>query len=339
MLSAAIVKFFLIALLFKLILFQNLSACLDRLNKDGSLAIPKLDSASSQSLKNLECSFGKRIRFKLKLHPKCDSTLRKQCYVRYQFQNDDVIESPLPFTDFFVSSRNIPATVASLTIAIVWYKQGNSKPITIFTKKYKPTQSVSEAYFYSNNSYCEIYASGRNDTTSCSQYKIPRNFWGCHHCPSPKSSFIVTVKGIGFDFESIPIDAKHEQTSSGEISKSIKATLKNIEPLEEAYIDWGNPLTRLEIYNKNDSLICPITPENIISLGGCFEKQNDYAHFVICFIFKDLPRPTPLRVMEDANVIKGSIFISVGFKVVNYVRSISVPIRESLEVKVNIPYQ
>jgi hypothetical protein len=43
--------------------------------------------------------------------------------------------------------------------------------------------------------------------------------------------------------------------------------------------------------------------------------------------------------MEDANVIKGSIFISVGIKVVNFVCSISVPVRESLEVKVNIPYQ
>jgi hypothetical protein len=165
-----IIRFFLITLLFQFVVFQLTNACSEGISRKSTLTIPKLDSSSVKSLMNLECSFGKRIRFKLKLNPKCDSTLRKQCYVRCQFQNDDVIESPLPFTDFFVSSRNIPATVASLTISIVWCKQGNSKSITIFTKKYKPTQSVSEAYFYSNNSYCEIYTSDRNATTSCSQY-------------------------------------------------------------------------------------------------------------------------------------------------------------------------
>jgi hypothetical protein len=278
-----------------------------------------LESKSIKTLGALKLYFGKRLSLRSKLLADAELPLQ-QFKIDYQLGNEKKNQDNT-YSESWVGP-NIPAGAKKVKVDIVWIYPPTGERVPLFSKEISPEQTPPD--ISCSNAITELKSGGAVE----SKGRKPSG-----KKPVQPNNFQVVIKGIGVDYE-VPLDADNKDPNA---SKSVKATLGDVEPTGDAEIDYNNPDTQLRIYNGDEpdatSTWTP-TATNFSIIAGAFDASSGV--FPVTIQVKDLPPKPP----AESRILRGTIAVKVGAKIVNRKAGASATSSSPpCVITVNIPYQ
>jgi hypothetical protein len=277
-----------------------------------------LDPRSMKALANLKLYYGKRLSFRGKLPLEAELPLQ-QFKIDYQLGNEKKMQDN-PFSESYVGP-NIPASAKKVKIDVVWIYPGTGARVPLIAKEVTPEQTPPDISCQS--AIAELKSSGSEAPKKKATGKKPVQ----------PGNFQVSIKGIGVDFE-VPIDADNKDVNA---SKSIKATLGEVEADGPADIDYNAPETKLTIFNGDEPDPTAVWSASGTTFGiitGDFDPAS--GTFPITIQVKDLPSKPP----TETRILRGTIAVKVGAKIVNRKAGTSAKSQAPpCIIPINIPYQ
>jgi len=291
----------------------------DTASTDLKVLPSSLDPKSMKTLSGLKLYYGKRLQLRSKLLADAELPLQ-QFKIDYQLGNEKKNQDNT-YAEGWIGP-NIPAAAKKVKTDIVWIYPPTGERVPLFSKETTPEQSPPD--ISCSSAITELKSGGSADvkTKKSSSKK-----------PVQPNNFQIVVKGIGVDFE-VPIDADNKDPNA---SKSVKATLADVEPSGDAEIDYNSPDTVLRIYNGDEPDATSTWVANATSFGiisGAFDAST--GAFPVTIQVKDLPPKPP----AESRILRGTIAIKVGAKIVNRKAGTSAASSSPpCVITVNIPYQ
>lgn len=277
-----------------------------------------LDTKSMKAISSLKLYYGKRLAFRAKLPLEAELPLQ-QFKIDYQLGNEKKMQDN-PFSESYVGP-NIPASAKKVKMDVVWINPGTGERVPLLSKEVTPEQTPPD--ISCQNVVAELKPSG----TEGPKKKITGKK------PVQPSNFQVVIKGISVDYE-VPIDADNKDPNA---SKSIKATLGEVEADGPADIDYAASETKLIIYNGDEpdpTAAWSATGTTFSMTSGEFDAAS--STFPITIQVKDLPPKPP----AETRILRGTIAVKVGAKIVNRKAGTSAKSQSPpCIIPVNIPYQ
>jgi hypothetical protein len=277
-----------------------------------------LDPKSMKALANLKLYYGKRLSFRGKLPVEAELPLQ-QFKIDYQLGNEKKMQDN-SFSESYVGP-NIPASAKKVKIDVVWIYPGTGARVPLFSKEITPEQTAPD--ISCQTAVAELKSSGTEAPKKKAAGKKPVQ----------PSNFQVTIKGISVDYE-VPIDADNKDPNA---SKSIKATLGEVEADGPADIDYNAAETKITIYNGDEpdpTAAWSATGTTFGIITGEFDAAS--GTFPITIQVKDLPPKPP----AETRILRGTIAVKVGAKIVN--RKAGTSAKSNAPpciIPINIPYQ
>jgi hypothetical protein len=277
-----------------------------------------LDAKSMKALSTLKLYYGKRLAFRAKLPSEAELPLQ-QFKIDYQLGNEKKMQDN-PFAESYVGP-NIPASAKKVKMDVVWINPGTGERVPLLSKEVTPEQTPPD--ISCQNVVAELKPSGTEGPKKKATGKKPVQ----------PSNFQVVIKGISVDYE-VPIDADNKDPNA---SKSIKATLGEVEADGPADIDYAAPETKLIIYNGDEpdpTAAWSATGTTFSMTSGEFDAAS--GTFPITIQVKDLPPKPP----AETRILRGTIAVKVGAKIVNRKAGTSAKSQAPpCIIPINIPYQ
>lgn len=264
-----------------------------------------LSPKSRKTLTGLNLYYGKRLSLRSKLQEEAELPLQ-QFKIDYQCGNEKPNLNN-PYSESWVGP-NIPASAKKVKVSIVWIYPPTGERVPLFAKDVTPEQMPPE--ISCNNPVAEMKMSAT----------------------TPSNGFQIAIKGISVDYE-FPLDADNRDPNT---SKSIKATLSDIEPLGDAEINYNSSDTQLRIYNgdaPDPTSTWMATATSFSIVQGSLDIST--GQFPITIQVKDLPTPPA----HQSRILKGTIAIKAGARIVNRRAGAAASSSSSCVVTINIPYQ
>jgi hypothetical protein len=277
-----------------------------------------LERKSDVVFKAMKLFYGKRLSVRSKLLAAAELPLA-QFKIDYKLGNEKIVQDNVYAESW--TGPNIPASAKTVDVNIVWIYPGTNERVPIATAKVTPQQTVPEISCSAATS--EQKSSGTDTPKKKTSGKKPVQ----------PNNFQIVIKGIGVDYE-VPIDADNKDPNA---SKSLKATLGDVEPNGDAEIDYNNPDTVLRVYNGDEPDPTSTWVVNGTTFGiinGAFDASS--GAFPVTIQVKDLPPKPP----GESRVLRGTVAIKVGAKIVNRKAATSAnSTSPPCVITVNIPYQ
>ncbi len=290
----------------------------DTASTDLKVLQSSLDPKSMKQLAGLKLYYGKRLSLRSKMLADAELPLQ-QFKIDYQLGNEKKNQDN-PYGESWVGP-NIPAAAKKVKTDIVWIYPPTGERVPLFTKETTPEQTPPD--IACTSAIAELKSGG----TVESKGKKPSG-----KKPVQPNNFQVAVKGISVDFE-VPLDADNKDPNA---SKSVKATLGDVEPTGDAEIDYNSPETVLRIYNGDEpdaTSTWTASATNFGVISGSFDASS--GAFPLTIQVKDLPPKPP----SESRILRGTIAIKVGAKIVNRKAGTSAAVSSVCVISVNIPYQ
>lgn len=258
---------------------------------------------SLKSMRSAKFYFGKPFALRAKLVPELLDfyiTGTNNFRVRYQFG----VESPhsLMFTPNVWSGPIVPAFAKKMNMEIVWMDTLTNFTVPLFTREITPEQTPPDIL-------CADVLASSDDADALR--KVPSS-----KKPVPPPNFTINVKGISVDFE-VPIDADNKDIGK---SKTVRATLAEIESDTPASIDYTSSDTRLTIFNGEEpdpKASWELSSNNFKIIKGDFDPKT--GTFPITIQVSNLPPKPP----AETRTLRGTIMVNASAKVVNKLAGIS----------------
>ncbi len=263
-----------------------------------------LDPKSVKTLAGLKLFYGRRLSLRSRLLEKAELPLQ-QFKIDYQFGNEKP-NTNNPYSNDWVG-QYIPASAKKVKVSIVWIYPPTGERVPLFTKDITPEQIPPDIS-------CNPVAEMKMST------------------PTSLNGFQIAIKGISVDYE-LPLDADNRDPSA---SKSIKATLSDIEPLGDAEINYNSSDTQIRIYDgdiPDPTSTWMATASSFSIVQGSLDVST--GQFPITIQVKDLPNSPA----HQSRILRGTIAIKAGAKVVNRKAGAAAASSSSCVVNINIPYQ
>ncbi|TAE23215.1 MAG: hypothetical protein EAZ92_14845 [Candidatus Kapaibacterium sp.] len=270
-----------------------------------------LPTQSMRKISSVKLYYGKQISLSSNL-PEETELPAEQFKIEYQFGNEQPNLNN-PYNNIW-RSPYIPASARKVRFGVVWIYPPTGERVELFSKNVTPDQTPPD--IVCNRSIGELRSSSSMLNTA-----------------SQPIDFQIAVKGIGVDYE-VPIDADN---SNPQVSKSIKATLSDVESNAPADIDYSSNNTKLIIYNGDEpdpTAAWTANRTNFYIEQGEFDVST--GTFPITITVKNLPRIPP----QQTRILRGTVAFKVNAKILNRTAGIYSELqRESCVVSINILYQ
>ncbi|MCS6809110.1 MAG: hypothetical protein RML40_10125 [Bacteroidota bacterium] len=280
----------------------------------------KMEEKSMKTLAATKLYYGKRLSLRSKLLPEAELPLQ-QFKIDYQLGNEKK-NADNPYSESWVGP-NIPATAKKVKVDIVWVYPATGERVPLFSREIQPDQTPPEIACM--NAVAELKSSSAAETA--------RGRRPTGKKPVRPNDFQIVIKGIGVDYE-VPIDADNRDPAA---SKSIKATLNDVEPVGDAEVDYNSQDTQLRIYNGDEPDPTSTWVPNASTFSvvtGAFDASTGV--FPVVISVKDLPPKPP----GESRILRGTVAIKVGAKIVNRKAGASAPSQTPpCVIPINIPYQ
>ena len=290
----------------------------DTASTDLKVLPSSLDAKSMRALSGLKLYYGKRLSLRSNLLAEAELPLQ-QFKIDYQLGNEKKMQDNI-FNPSWTGPY-IPAAAKKVKTDIVWIYPPTGERVPLFSKETTPEQTPPD--IGCNTAIAELKSGGavesKGKKTSSKKPVQPNNFQ-------------VSIKGIVVDYE-VPLDADNKDPNA---SKSVKATLGDVEPTGDAEIDYNSPETVLRIYNGDEpdaTSTWTASATNFGVISGSFDASSGV--FPLTVQVKDLPPKPP----SESRILRGTIAVKVGAKIVNRKAGTSAPVSSVCVITVNIPYQ
>ncbi len=258
---------------------------------------------SLKSMQTAKFYYGKPLSLRAKLVPELldfYTSGTNNFRVRYQFG----VESPhsTGFTPNTWTGPFIPAFAKKMNLEVVWVDTLSNYTVPLFVREVTPEQTPPDI----------LCADARAESDDADALrKAPSSKKAV-----PPPNFNIALKGISVDFE-VPIDADNKDPKR---SKSVKATLTEIEVDAPAEINFNTPDTRLGIFNGEEP--DPKAPweanaTNFKVVNGAFDPKT--GTFPITILVSNLPPKPP----AETRTLRGTISVKASAKIVNRLASVS----------------
>lgn len=293
----------------------------DTASTDLKVLPSSLDPKSMKTLAGTKLYYGKRLALRSRLLADAELPLQ-QFKIDYQLGNEKKNQDN-PYSESWVGP-NIPAAAKKVKTDIVWVYPPTGERVPLFSREATPEQTPPE--ISCSNAITELKSSGSVEGGKGGRKPSGKK-------PVQPNNFQIVIKGIGVDYE-VPLDADNKDIAA---SKSVKATLGDVEPTGDAEIDYNSTDTVLRIYNGDEPDATSTWTATATTFGvvvGSFDASS--GAFPITIQVKDLPPKPP----AESRILRGTIAVKVGAKIVNRkagasAQSTSPP----CVISVNIPYQ
>ncbi len=291
----------------------------DTASTDMKVLPSSLEAKSMKTLAGTKLYFGKRLSLRSKLLGEAELPLQ-QFKIDYQFGNEKK-NADNNYTESF-TGPNIPASAKKVKIDIVWVYPPTGERVPLFTREATPEQTPPE--ISCSSAIAELKSGGAVETKG----KKPSG-----KKPVQPNNFQIVIKGIGVDYE-VPIDADNKDVAQ---SKSLKATLNDVEPTGDAEIDYNSSETALRIYNGDEPDPTSTWAATATTFGvvvGAFDAGTGV--FPVTIQVKDLPAKPP----GESRILRGTVAIKVGAKIMNRkAGATAASTSPPCVIPINIPYQ
>lgn len=277
-----------------------------------------LDPKSMRALSSLKLYYGKRLSLRSNLLAEAELPLQ-QFKIDYQLGNEKKMQDNI-FNPSWTGPY-IPAAAKKVKTDIVWIYPPTGERVPLFSKETTPEQTPPD--IACNTAIAELKSGGAVES------KVKKT---SSKKPVQPNNFQVSVKGIVVDFE-VPLDADNKDPNA---SKSVKATLGDVEPTGDAEVDYNSPETVLRIYNGDEpdaTSTWTASATNFGVISGSFDASSGV--FPLTVQVKDLPPKPP----SESRILRGTIAVKVGAKIVNRKAGTSAAVSSVCVITVNIPYQ
>lgn len=278
-----------------------------------------MEAKSMKTLAGTKLYFGKRLSVRSKLLAEAELPLQ-QFKIDYQFGNEKK-NSDNAYAETFIGP-NIPASAKKVKVDIVWVYPPTGERVPLFTREATPEQTPPE--ISCSSAIAELKSGGPTETKG----KKPSG-----KKPVQPNNFQIVIKGIGVDYE-VPIDADNKDVAA---SKSLKATLNDVEPTGPADIDYTSTETQLRIYNGDEPDPTSTWTATATTFGivlGEFDPASGV--FPVTIQVKDLPAKPP----GESRILRGTVAIKVGAKIMNRkAGATATSTSPPCVIPINIPYQ
>ncbi len=292
----------------------------DTASTDLKVLPSSLDPKSMKGLAGAKYYYGKRLALRSRLLAEAELPLQ-QFKIDYQLGNEKKNQDNA-YSESWVGP-NIPAGAKKVKTDIVWVYPPTGERVPLFTREATPEQTPPE--ISCSNAITELKSSGAVEAKGGRKPSGKK--------PVQPNNFQVVIKGIGVDFE-VPLDADNKDIAA---SKSVKATLGDVEPTGDAEIDYNSPDTQLRIYNGDEPDATSTWTATATTFGvivGSFDASS--GAFPVTVQVKDLPPKPP----AESRILRGTIAVKVGAKIVNRKAGASATSTSPpCIISVNIPYQ
>lgn len=291
----------------------------DTASTDLKVLPSSLEAKSMRSLGGMKLYFGKRLSLRSKLQAEAEIPLA-QFKIDYQLGNEKK-NTDNPYQESWVGP-NVPASAKKVKADIVWVYPATGERVPLFSREITPEQSPPDILCM--NATAEMRSSGAVES--------PKGRKPSGKKPIQPNNFEILVKGVSVDYE-VPVDADNKDLAA---SKSIKATLDDVEPNGDADIDYTSTDTKLIIYNGDEpdpTSTWQPTATTFQVISGGFD--NSAGVFPIVIAVKDLPPKPP----AETRILKGTIVVRAGARIVNRKAGSSASANGTCIITINIPYR
>jgi len=290
----------------------------DTASTDLKVLPSSLDPKSMRALSGLKLYYGKRLSLRSNLLAEAELPLQ-QFKIDYQLGNEKKMQDNI-FNPSWTGPY-IPAAAKKVKTDIVWIYPPTGERVPLFSKETTPEQTPPD--IGCNTAIAELKSGGAVES------KVKKT---SSKKPVQPNNFQVSVKGIVVDYE-VPLDADNKDPNA---SKSVKATLGDVEPTGDAEVDYNSPETVLRIYNGDEpdaTSTWTASATNFGVISGSFDASSGV--FPLTVQVKDLPPKPP----SESRILRGTIAVKVGAKIVNRKAGTSAAVSSVCVITVNIPYQ